>query len=168
MNLTCLSLWCALPIGYFYFNLPQQRHDLLRLVFLHRHVQLSFRVIFSHSRWTNSSRSRQTRSCHHSQSLEAWLPLHRLFTLLLATEYSVSALREKRIPTGPCYPIFLNATLNKISAFSSVVITIFTPKACSNFSDISLLICAKSNFRNAVAIPPPFSIHFPIETGQNR
>jgi hypothetical protein len=27
-------------------------------VFLHRHVQLSFRVIFSHSRWTNSSRSR--------------------------------------------------------------------------------------------------------------
>ena len=60
MNLTCLSLWCALPIGYFYFNLPQQRHDLLRLVFLHRHVQLSFRVIFSHSRWTNSSRSRHT------------------------------------------------------------------------------------------------------------
>jgi hypothetical protein len=26
-------------------------------VFLHRHVQLSFRVIFSHSRWTKSSRS---------------------------------------------------------------------------------------------------------------
>jgi hypothetical protein len=26
-------------------------------VFLHRHVQLSLRVIFSHSRWTKSSRS---------------------------------------------------------------------------------------------------------------
>jgi hypothetical protein len=33
---------------------------LLRLVFLHRHVQLSFRVIFSHSRWTKSSRSGQS------------------------------------------------------------------------------------------------------------
>jgi hypothetical protein len=31
---------------------------LLRLVFLHWHVQLSFRVSFSHSRWTNSSQSR--------------------------------------------------------------------------------------------------------------
>src|SRR5271155_4760546 len=49
----------VLPVCDFYFNLPQQRHNLLRLVFLHRHVQLSFRVIFSHSCWTNSSRSRQ-------------------------------------------------------------------------------------------------------------
>jgi hypothetical protein len=31
---------------------------LLRLVFLHRHVQLSFKVIFSHSCWTNSSQAR--------------------------------------------------------------------------------------------------------------
>jgi integrase len=53
------SLRCALPVRYFNFNLPQQRHDLLRLVFLHRHIQLSFRVIFSHSRWTNSSQARQ-------------------------------------------------------------------------------------------------------------
>jgi hypothetical protein len=35
------GLWGVLPVRYFYFNLPQQRHDLLRLVFLHRHVQLS-------------------------------------------------------------------------------------------------------------------------------
>src|SRR5580704_18725466 len=39
--------------------LLQRRHDLLRLVFLHRHVQFSFRVIFSHSCWTNSRPSRQ-------------------------------------------------------------------------------------------------------------
>jgi hypothetical protein len=34
---------------------------LLRLVFLHRHVQLSFKVIFSHSCWTNSSQARHYR-----------------------------------------------------------------------------------------------------------
>src|SRR5450631_4704712 len=45
--------------GAAYFNLPQQRHDLLRFVFLHWHVQLSFRVIFSHSRWTKSTGSGQ-------------------------------------------------------------------------------------------------------------
>src|SRR5215813_10778324 len=49
----------GLPVRNFYFHLPQQRHDLLRLVSPHRHVQLLYRVILSHSRWTNSSRSRQ-------------------------------------------------------------------------------------------------------------
>ncbi|MGC2721119.1 MAG: hypothetical protein WA209_16170, partial [Candidatus Acidiferrales bacterium] len=38
------------------FDLTQYRHDLFCFVSLHWHVQLSFRVILSHSRWTKSSR----------------------------------------------------------------------------------------------------------------
>ncbi len=49
----------GLSVRNSYFNLTQQRHDLLCFVSLHRHVQLSLRVILSHSRWTNSSRSGQ-------------------------------------------------------------------------------------------------------------
>jgi hypothetical protein len=54
-----LQAWGYSSRSLSHFNLPQQRHDLLLPVFLHRHVQLSFRLIFSHSCWTNSSRSRQ-------------------------------------------------------------------------------------------------------------
>ena len=43
----------GLSVRDLHFNLPQQRYDLFRLVSLHRHVQLPFRVILSHSRWTN-------------------------------------------------------------------------------------------------------------------
>jgi hypothetical protein len=41
------GLWCSLSVRKSYFHLPQQRYDLLRFVFLHRHVQLSFSMIFS-------------------------------------------------------------------------------------------------------------------------
>jgi len=47
-------------------DLPQQRHDLLRFLSLDRHVQLSFRVILSHSRWTKSSPSGQNDECSTS------------------------------------------------------------------------------------------------------
>jgi hypothetical protein len=49
----------GLSIRDSHFDLPQQRHDLLRFVSPDWHVQLSFRVILSHSRWTKSSPSGQ-------------------------------------------------------------------------------------------------------------
>jgi DNA-binding winged helix-turn-helix (wHTH) protein len=48
----------GLSVRNSYFNLTQQRHNLLCFVSLHRHVQLSFRVILSHSRWTHLPRPR--------------------------------------------------------------------------------------------------------------
>ena len=62
------GLFCAAVLAMLLLNFAHDRRadpldsdelDLLRLVSLHRHVQLSFRVILSHSRWTNSSRSGQ-------------------------------------------------------------------------------------------------------------
>jgi hypothetical protein len=41
------GLWSGLPVRYFYFNMPRQRHDLPGLMFLDRHVQrpLSFYAV---------------------------------------------------------------------------------------------------------------------------
>jgi hypothetical protein len=49
----------GLSVGDPYFNLPQQRHALLRLVPSYRHVQLPSSEILSHSSWTISGRARQ-------------------------------------------------------------------------------------------------------------
>src|SRR6516165_5055158 len=49
------GLWGGFPVRNPDFNLSQHRHDLLGLVSLDRHDQLSSKWIFSHSTWYKKS-----------------------------------------------------------------------------------------------------------------
>jgi hypothetical protein len=55
----------AFSVGESHFNLPQQRHDLLRLVFPDRHTSFPPESILSHSRWYKKSRSAQSYDLAH-------------------------------------------------------------------------------------------------------